>query len=114
MPQPTKEIAQEIVEGLRGELSGCDLPTIRSIFVAGSYVRGDWLDGSSDLDLNILLVPGFQGSVEGDAGYGRVRSIARRILGGRSFPSQCPGGIDWSIHSNFSLRFRASRKLPPS
>lgn len=49
----TKQIAGEIVSGLA--LSHADLPAVRSVFVFGSYCRGDWLDSSSDLDITVIL-----------------------------------------------------------
>lgn len=51
----TKQIAGEIVSGLSDSLSHADLPTVRSVFVFGSYCRGDWLDSSSDLDITVIL-----------------------------------------------------------
>ena len=107
MQQPTKEIAREIVEGLKSELSRrkpSELENVRSVFVTGSYVRGDWLDCSSDLDINILFMPDFKAPIEKDVGYRFIRSTANRILGGRPFPSQCPSGIDWSIHPGVPTR----------
>jgi hypothetical protein len=114
MQQPTKEIAREIVQGLKNELSRrklLELGNIRSVFVTGSYVRGDWLDCCSDLDINILFLPNFKGPIEKDVGYRVIRSTANKILRGRPFPSQCPSGIDWSIHPGVPTREKDVRNV---
>lgn len=96
----TKEIADNIVEHLIDTLSGRppgSLPTVRSIFLCGSYVRGDWVDYSSDLDINVLY-----SDFPGD---GEQRSDDLKVVKGyvadlnvsEGFPSQIPGGIDWGI-----------------
>lgn len=65
------------------------------MFLTGSYVRGDWLDASSDLDVN-LLYDAERGSVEAD--LATLRGCLEGADGPSEFPSQCPGGIDWSVH----------------
>lgn len=99
--RPTIEVATRIVEGLAGSLSKsapADLGNIRSVFVTGSYVRGDWLDRNSDLDLHVLFKPGAGGPSDQDPGYRRVQSIVNDLRGGETFASHTPGGVDWSTH----------------
>ena len=50
----TKQLADLIVSGLEAALRHASLPSIRSIYIYGSYCRGDWLDCSSDLDVGVI------------------------------------------------------------
>ena len=111
MPQRTRDIAEEIVLGLQRELgrpSSDDLPGIRSLFVYGSFVRGDWLECNCDLDLGVLFSPE---APENSSGWERIQDVARRILAGRDFPSHTPGAIDWSTLSSFPTRDEEARKI---
>lgn len=104
MPTRTRAIAKEIVDGLREELRGCSpeyLPGVRCLFVSGSFLRGDWLNCNSDLDLAVLFS---NGASEQSSGYKRVLAQSNRILAGRDFPSHTPGGIDWCTLESFPTR----------
>lgn len=89
----TKQIASEIVSGLSAYLSNADLPAVRSVFVSGSYCRGDWLDSSSDLDITVILTM----SAEKERDLQQIRSVIVSMMDGRPFPSQCPDGVDLGI-----------------
>src|SRR5664279_473770 len=94
----THLLAEKLVGGLKQALDQTrpsDLLSIRSIYLNGSYTRGDWLDSSSDLDITILCADE-QNSETFEKDFTFLRSLAERILDGASFPSQCPGGIDWN------------------
>lgn len=91
----TKQIANEIVSGMSGYLSHADLPAVRSVFVSGSYCRGDWLDSSSDLDITVILHCTQPAAKEHD--LQQIRSVIASIMDGRPFPSQCPGGVDFGV-----------------
>ena len=62
----TKQLADLIVSGLEAALRHASLPSIRSIYIYGSYCRGDWLDCSSDLDVGTghPLAAGYPGPAE--------------------------------------------------
>jgi len=50
----TKILADSIIKKLSAELKKYDLPYFKSIYVCGSYCRGDWLNSSSDLDIHTI------------------------------------------------------------
>ena len=54
MATSSLSVARICIERLRHELPGMELEGVRSVFVSGSYVRGDWLDGRSDLDVGLV------------------------------------------------------------
>ena len=84
----TRDIACEVVEGLRNGLyglSGEDLAGVHSVIVYGSYVRGGWLDSNSDLDIAVLFSPE---APDDSPGYRRIRETAERILQGRDLLSR--------------------------
>ncbi len=88
----------EIVEGLIDRLScrsSADLDSIFSVYVSGSYVRGDFLESNSDLDLSVVFRPGGDRLLREDPSYKLVQSEVQGIIGGRSFHSHTPGGVDW-------------------
>jgi hypothetical protein len=96
----TRSLAERVVNGLKDELDLLhpqDLPGIRSIFVTGSYVRGDWLDCSSDLDITLLLRSDAENGLPFQEDFRTIQTMAQRISKEAEFPSQCPGGMDWSI-----------------
>lgn len=109
----TRQIASEIVQAIAERLptvgSGV-LDGIRSVYVCGSFVRGDWLERSSDLDLNVLFRPGdyeveetpfglrYLVAPECHPGYALLQATATEALGGEEFYSSCPGGIDWMAY----------------
>ena len=112
MSRRTRVIASEIVNCLQEELSALpprDLPGVRALFVYGSFVRGDWLDCNSDLDLGVLLASG--ASPDSSAGYQKIQEAARRTLAGRAFGSHTPGGIDWCTLSSFPTRDEQAREI---
>lgn len=93
----TKQLAREVVEGLKLELSrrsSLELENIFSVCISGSCVRGDFLVCNSDLDIDVIFKPGVD--FRNDPGHLLVRSIVDKIIGGRPFPSHSPGGVDWN------------------
>ena len=107
----TKQIASEIVSGLSGCLSHADLPAVLSVFVSGSYCRGDWLDRSSDLDITVILRDTPSSAKEHDLQH--IRSAISSITGGRPFPSQCPEGVDFGIVTEDLIpKTRAEASVP--
>jgi hypothetical protein len=104
---PTKSSADQIVatfsEGL-ASLSAANLPTIRSVYLSGSYVRGDWLEASSDLDVQILFH-----DTPSPSDLARIKSFAAA----GSFASRCPGGIDWSTQPNIPTTLEEAHTIGP-
>jgi hypothetical protein len=99
--EPTKRTADAIVRHLRkrlAEMAPDELPSVRSVFLSGSYVRGDWLDSSSDLDINILFHSGDHVDRSSENDFGKIRQLVVELGAGAVFSSQCPGGIDWGTH----------------
>ncbi len=89
----TKQLADLIVSGLEAALRHASLPSIRSIYIYGSYCRGDWLDCSSDLDVGVITSETDDSGAERDILW--LRDTLDRLKG-EAFPSHCPGGIDLS------------------
>lgn len=98
-----RAIADDIVASLpaalsRG-LSGID-HGIWSVFLCGSYVRGDFIPGNSDLDFVVVFLPGrgygefprYEGGC--DEGLVAVHSILRVLLNGREFHGHHPNDFD--------------------
>ena len=107
----TKQIASKIVSGLSAYLSNADLPAVRSVFVSGSYCRGDWLDSSSDLDITVILRDTQPAAKERD--LQQIRSAIASITDGRPFPSQCPDGVDFGIVSDDLIpKTQAEARMP--
>jgi hypothetical protein len=105
---PTKLNADQVVAALSTGLEFMDaaeLPSIRSVYLTGSYVRGDWLDSSSDLDVQIL----FRDTLS-HSDLNRIKSFTAEA---GSFASQCPGGVDWSIQPNISTTLEEARQIGP-
>jgi hypothetical protein len=91
----TRALAEDIVHDLREWLAGMhaeDLAGIRSVFLYGSFVRGDWLDSNSDLDIGLVLSGP---SCAVDASSQQLSTVCQELLGQRPFPSHTPGGLDW-------------------
>jgi predicted nucleotidyltransferase len=93
----TKQLADKIVHSLREKLSACDLPAFKSIYVAGSYCRGDWLNSGSDLDIH--MINNDEGRSHRDENLATIQSVISSALDGRSFLSHCPGGIDYGFNN---------------
>ena len=76
----TRDVARTCVEHLRRELPRIQLRGIRCVFVNGSYVRGDWLDGRSDLDIGVVTESGWE------SGFAEVKRLASEAIAGAIFP----------------------------
>jgi len=97
----TKKLAEAIVNRLRDVLSCTDLPAIRSVYLSGSYCRGDWLDCSSDLDIGVIIRNTDDSQIDRDIRW--LKNILEELKGDTEFPSHCPGGIDFSTSSESTL-----------
>ncbi len=87
----TREIARACVEHLRRELTSVRPRGVRSVFVNGSYVRGDWLDGRSDLDIGLVTATGWE------SGFAEVKRLASEASAGAGFDAHVEGGVDWNL-----------------
>ena len=113
---PTKLIADRVVAALSTGLSKVstdDLTTIRSVYLVGSYVRGDWLDACSDLDVEILYRNVQSSSADRAADINRIKALTQPALPPDGFASQCPGGIDWSTQPTIPTTAEAARVVGP-
>ena len=105
----TREIATDVVSALKQDLpaeTDESMKDIRSLFVSGSYVRGDWLERNSDIDISVVFHSGIGNVIETDfgvryisnqndfEGYKRIWQIITSAIGDREFYSQVPGGVD--------------------
>jgi hypothetical protein len=97
----TKALAPEIVEGMRLGLLALPGTTavVRSVCVCGSYVRGDFIDRNSDLDLLIVLSPhrADTGGVPENEAVRDVQAMATRFLASRVLYSHNPRQFDWLV-----------------
>ncbi|MCL2519271.1 MAG: hypothetical protein FWF15_11980 [Oscillospiraceae bacterium] len=85
MVKNTKLLADKIVDALSNRLQNIELPSIKSIYVCGSYCRGDWLNCSSDLDIHMIIN-------DSGADLEYIKSIVDD-----DFPSHCPGGVEYGV-----------------
>ncbi len=113
MRNNTKTLADSIVNSLRIELKNCSLPAFKSIYVCGSYCRGDWLNKSSDLDLHTIYNDKNIDNREDDINY--LKKIVEKAKAGTIFNSHCPGGIDYgfSFSSNIPKSYDEACKPSP-
>ena len=110
---PTKPIAEKVVAALEAGLStvrAAELPNVRAVYLSGSYVRGDWLEASSDVDVTILYRPAEGCNSPSPQDLARIQGHVRGIA---PFPSQCPGGIDWSTQPGVPTSPEEVRKVGP-
>ena len=70
---------------------------MRSVFVNGSYARGDWLDGRSDLDIGLVTVSGWE------SGFAEVERLASEAIAGAAFDAHTEGGVDWNLIDRAAL-----------
>jgi len=66
---------------------------IRSVCVCGSYARGDFMGGSSDLDFNVFL----EDDTDSTTGQQAIRDLAASLLKGRTLQSHNPNQFDWLV-----------------
>ena len=93
----TLALADRIVHNLTLQLSSADLPAFRSIYVCGSFCRGDWLNCSSDLDLH-MITDDSQAKYK-DSNLEHIKTIVTNALDGESFFSHCPRGVEYGFSS---------------
>lgn len=93
----TKQIADEIVATLKNALPKTaleELDSVESVFLMGSYIRGDWLNINSDLDITILFEPTSKGDRR-SYDFKKIKELIYDSPIRTEFVSQCNGGIDW-------------------
>jgi hypothetical protein len=95
--ESTKEIADNIVDTLKNELMGKNLPSFKCVYISGSYCRGDWLDNCSDLDVGIIYSDNSK-SKQND--LDEIHRIIEKAKRGKILYSHTPGGIDYSFSEN--------------
>ena len=93
----TKSLADKIVDTLINRLKNCKLNAFKSIYISGSYCRGDWLNSSSDLDIHMINIDTGDESKGNDLNC--IKSIVSESLNRQDFPSHCPGGIEYGFNS---------------
>ena len=74
-----------------------ELEGVHSVFVSGSYVRGDWLDGRSDLDIGLVT------DRDWERGFADLRRVVSEAVGEDGFDSHEEGGVDWNLIAAASL-----------
>ena len=84
-------VATRCIARLRSELPSMELEGVRSVFVSGSYVRGDWLDGRSDLDIGLVT------DRDWERGLTAVQRMVSGAVGEDGFDSHQEGGVDWNL-----------------
>ena len=97
MAKSSIAVARECIERLQAELPGMELGGVRSVFVNGSYVRGDWLDGRSDLDIGLVTESGWERA------FADVQRMVSAAVGEDRFDSHEEGGVDWNLIAAASL-----------
>ncbi len=93
----TRDVARACVEHLRRELPRIRLRGIRCVFVNGSYVRGDWLDGRSDLDIGMVT------ESDWESGFAELERLASEAIAGAIFAAHVDGGVDWNLIDRAAL-----------
>lgn len=89
------------MNGFQDALSHAKLPAIRTVYLSGSYCRGDWLDCSSDLDVGVIIRDTDPALIERDIQW--LQNALKALQGTAAFPSHCPGGIDFSTSPERAL-----------
>jgi predicted nucleotidyltransferase len=90
----TKKIAEIIVKTLENELPKTDLPSIKCIYVPGSFCRGDWLNNSSDLDIHMIFS---ENNETRQNDLNKIYGIVEKAKNQKIFYSHAPGGIDYGF-----------------
>ena len=93
----TQAVAKACVEHLRRELPSVRPRGVRSVFVNGSYVRGDWLDGRSDLDIGLVTESSWE------SGFAEVTRLVSEATAGAIFAAHVDGGVDWNLIDRAAL-----------
>lgn len=102
----THRIADHIVFDMSRRLADVgpvQLPTIRSVFIVGSWARGDWLNSLSDLDIKVLYHP----HSDHAAKCRDLTQLKDASFGGApqpEFASRRPGGIHWGTETWIPLQ----------
>ena len=108
----TKLLADKIVRALINRLKNCELPAFKSIYIAGSYCRGDWLNSSSDLDIHMINSDNATEHKENNLNC--IKSIVSETLNGQAFPSHCPGGVEYGFSNILNIPKTYDEACKPS
>ena len=111
--QNTKLLADKIVNSLTTRLSNVHLPAFKSVYICGSYSRGDWLNCSSDLDIHMIYND--CGAEKKELDLEHIKSIVSESIDGQNFFSHTPDGIDYgfSYISNIPKTFAEACRPSP-
>jgi predicted nucleotidyltransferase len=106
----TKKIAEIIVKTLENELSQINLPSIKCIYVPGSFSRGDWLNNSSDLDIHMIFAETNE-TRQNDLNI--IYEIVEKAKDSKTFYSHTPGGIDYGFNEIINIPKTPEEALKP-
>jgi predicted nucleotidyltransferase len=107
----TKETSEIIVNALGNNLTKIILPSIISIYIPGSFCRGDWLNNSSDLDIHIIFSKNNE-TREND--LKRIYESVEEAKGSKILYSHMPGGIDYGFNEIANVPKTLEEALEPS
>ena len=108
MVQDTYKVAEKIVGFLQEILNKRDLklPSVRNVYITGSFIRGDWLNMSSDLDIQILFKKESPDIVRKNDLL-KLQSAVAEKFGSPPFPSQ-------AMSSEYGIDYGTNDYLPQS
>ncbi|MCL2774246.1 MAG: hypothetical protein FWD71_12975 [Oscillospiraceae bacterium] len=107
----TKILADSVVEKLSAELKKYNLSYFKSIYVCGSYCRGDWLNSNSDLDIHTICDDN-QSDLR-EENFGLLKSLVDEALRGRDFPAHSES-IEYGFSSLENIPKTYEEALKPS
>ena len=107
----TRKIAEKIVETLENELLRINIPSIKCIYISGSFCRGDWLNSSSDLDIHMIFSENIE-TKQND--LAKIYEIVENSNDLKTFYSHTPGGIDFGFNDITNVPKTLEEALKPS
>jgi hypothetical protein len=114
----TYKTAKNIVDFFQCKLqfkNSEDLPSIRSIFITGSFIRGDWLNMSSDLDINFLFLKDCD-KEQANKDFDFLTNMVATEFVNPPFSSQAmsaPFGLDLSKHYYIPVKQNDIKEICP-
>ncbi len=102
----TKAVADKIVQRLQDSLSNCKFESIKSVYVCGSYCRGDWLNHSSDLDIHTIYDP--SNETDSETEKQELIALIESAKGNGKFFAHCPDGVE--VGFNFTTHVPRSHE----
>jgi flavodoxin len=107
----TKKIAENIVNTLGEQLAKIELSSIASIYVPGSFCRGDWLNNSSDLDIHFVFS---ENTDMRQNDMDKIYKIIEKAKGRKTLYSHAPGGIDYGFSEMANVPKTLEEALAPN